>query len=108
MNFIFFHIIPLLNVYRILFLNNFLFLTVIAIDIDPLKIEMAKHNATVYGVEHKIEFIVGDFFEIAPTLKADLVFLSPPWGGPNYSAVSTSQTNFFLNIFIKKFSLFFY
>ncbi|XP_050672072.1 uncharacterized protein LOC126970287 isoform X2 [Leptidea sinapis] len=58
---------------------------VIAIDIDPLKVEMARHNAQVYGVEDKIEFVVGDFFELAPTLAAEMVFLSPPWGGPNYS-----------------------
>ncbi|CAH1974625.1 unnamed protein product [Acanthoscelides obtectus] len=58
---------------------------VIAIDIDPKKIEMAQNNATVYGVEEKIEFIVGDFFQLAPYLKADVVFLSPPWGGPSYS-----------------------
>ncbi|XP_068618347.1 trimethylguanosine synthase isoform X2 [Battus philenor] len=58
---------------------------VIAIDIDPSKIEMAKHNASVYGVEENIEFVVGDFFKMAPELTADMVFLSPPWGGPNYS-----------------------
>ncbi|KPJ12362.1 Trimethylguanosine synthase [Papilio machaon] len=58
---------------------------VIAIDIDPSKIEMARHNALVYGVENNIEFIVGDFFELASKLEADMVFLSPPWGGPNYS-----------------------
>lgn len=57
---------------------------VIAIDIDPDKIEMAKHNAQIYGVLDRIEFIVGDFFELATTLKADVVFLSPPWGGPEY------------------------
>ena len=55
---------------------------VIAIDIDQYKIAMARNNARVYGVEHKIEFIVGDFFQIAPKLTADAVFLSPPWGGP--------------------------
>jgi len=27
---------------------------------------------------------VGDFLELAPTLSADVVFLSPPWGGPSY------------------------
>lgn len=37
----------------------------------------------------RIEFIVGDFFKIAPQLKADVVFLSPPWGGPNYQAKDT-------------------
>eukprot|EP00026_Physarum_polycephalum_P012401 Phypoly_transcript_12705.p1 GENE.Phypoly_transcript_12705~~Phypoly_transcript_12705.p1 ORF type:complete len:280 (+),score=32.90 Phypoly_transcript_12705:271-1110(+) len=57
---------------------------VIAIDIDPKKIAMAKHNAKIYGVDHKIEFIEGDYMKLAPTLKADTVFLSPPWGGPSY------------------------
>lgn len=52
---------------------------VIAIDIDEKKIEMAKHNANIYGVAERIEFIVGDYFELASTLKADVVFLSPPW-----------------------------
>lgn len=57
---------------------------VIAIDIDPQKIELAKNNAKVYGVDDRIDFICGDFFDIAPSLKADVVFLSPPWGGPEY------------------------
>lgn len=57
---------------------------VIAIDIDPVKIYNARHNAQIYGVEEKIEFIIGDFFEKAPYIEADRVFLSPPWGGPNY------------------------
>lgn len=56
----------------------------IAIDIDPRKIEMARHNAAVYGVADRIEFIVGDFLQLADSLKADVVFLSPPWGGPEY------------------------
>ncbi|XP_075978713.1 trimethylguanosine synthase 1 [Anticarsia gemmatalis] len=58
---------------------------VIAIDIDPHKIAMARHNAEVYGVAERITFMVGDFFQLAPHLTADMVFLSPPWGGPNYS-----------------------
>ncbi|XP_065365502.1 trimethylguanosine synthase [Calliphora vicina] len=59
---------------------------VIAIDIDPVKLEMAKHNANIYKVSHKIEFILGDFLQLAAAgkLKADTVFLSPPWGGPKY------------------------
>lgn len=56
----------------------------IAIDIDPKKIEMARHNATIYGVQDKIEFIVGSYFDLVEGLKADVVFLSPPWGGPDY------------------------
>lgn len=57
---------------------------VISIDIDEKKIEMARHNARIYGVEDRIEFVVGDYFEIAKTIKADVVFLSPPWGGISY------------------------
>ena len=62
---------------------------VIAIDIDPIKIEAAKNNAKIYGVKDKIEFIVGDFFQVAPSIKADVVFLSPPWGGPKYKNVES-------------------
>ena len=58
---------------------------VIAIDIDPIKVEYAKNNAKIYNVSDNIEFIVGDFFQLMPSLKAvDVVFLSPPWGGPEY------------------------
>lgn len=63
-----------------------LFFSVIAIDIDPVKISLAHHNAVVYGVADQIEFICGDFMQLASSLKAaDVVFLSPPWGGPEYA-----------------------
>jgi len=60
---------------------------VIAIDIDPEKIQLAKHNAKIYGVEDRIEFICGDMLQVVsqmPFGQADVVFLSPPWGGPEY------------------------
>ena len=56
----------------------------IAIDIDPVKIECAQHNAQIYGVADRIEFIQGDYMQLAPSLRADAVFLSAPWGGPEY------------------------
>uniref|UniRef100_A0A8C9P0K8 Trimethylguanosine synthase n=1 Tax=Spermophilus dauricus TaxID=99837 RepID=A0A8C9P0K8_SPEDA len=62
---------------------------VIAIDIDPVKIDLARNNAEVYGIADKIEFICGDFMLLAPCLKADVVFLSPPWGGPDYATAET-------------------
>nr|XP_003224359.1 PREDICTED: trimethylguanosine synthase [Anolis carolinensis] len=58
---------------------------VIAIDIDPVKIRLAHNNAEVYGVADQIEFICGDFMKLASSLKGDIVFLSPPWGGPEYT-----------------------
>ena len=36
------------------------------------------------GVADRIEFIVGDFFAVSKNLTADVIFLSPPWGGPEY------------------------
>ncbi|XP_045461723.1 trimethylguanosine synthase-like [Harmonia axyridis] len=57
---------------------------VIAIDIDPKKIELERINAGIHGVSKKIKFIVGDYIKLAPMLKADEVFLSQPWGGPSY------------------------
>lgn len=65
----------------------------IAIDIDPAKIELARNNARVYGVSDRIEFIVGDFLKLAPKLIADVVFLSPPWGGPEYVKEETFDLN---------------
>lgn len=62
-----------------------MFLSVIAIDIDPVKISLAHNNAKVYGVADQIDFICGDFMHLASSLKADVVFLSPPWGGPEYA-----------------------
>lgn len=66
---------------------------VLAIDIDPVKIELARNNARVYGVDDRIEFIVGDFLQLASKLIADVVFLSPPWGGPEYAKNETFDLN---------------
>ncbi|GAA6231450.1 trimethylguanosine synthase [Lates japonicus] len=57
---------------------------VLAIDIDPVRLNLARHNAAVYGVADHIEFLQGDFLQLAPRLRGDVVFLSPPWGGPDY------------------------
>ncbi|XP_069477162.1 trimethylguanosine synthase [Ambystoma mexicanum] len=62
---------------------------VIAIDIDPVKIDLARNNAEVYGVGEQMEFICGDYMLLASDIKADVVFLSPPWGGPDYANVDT-------------------
>ncbi|CAM9137390.1 unnamed protein product [Phaeothamnion confervicola] len=82
---------------------------VIAADIDAGRLEMARKNAVVYGVEHLIEFVLCDAMALMGSMSsppssaaaaaatqatqqgsgrrcseggADTVFLSPPWGGP--------------------------
>ncbi|GJU65534.1 WW domain-containing protein [Tanacetum coccineum] len=64
---------------------------VIAIDIDPNKIEYAHYNANIYGVKDSIDFVTGDSFILAKNLKADTVFLHPPWGGPRQSLFNVAK-----------------
>jgi trimethylguanosine synthase len=70
---------------------------VIALDISPTRLALARHNAAIYGVADRIEFILADYISFAnaylsrphPTRRIDVVFLSPPWGGPGY--ISSSE-----------------
>jgi len=66
------------------------------IELDNNRMKMAKNNAHVYGVENKITFIHGDYFEEAPKVKADVVYLDPSWGGPEYKRI---KKNLNLTIF---------
>lgn len=62
-------------------------ITVIAADMDATKISLARHNSTIYRCRDKIEFKVQDYFSIVGRHhRADIVFMSPPWGGPEYLA----------------------
>ena len=53
-------------------------------DIDETRVKYAKHNAKVYEVEEKVDFVHSDFFDIKG-IRPDIVFLAPPWGGIEYS-----------------------
>ncbi|XP_042383152.1 trimethylguanosine synthase-like isoform X1 [Zingiber officinale] len=67
---------------------------VVSVDIDPRKVEFAVNNAKIYGVEDRIDFVIGDFFHLAPFLKGDVLFLSPPWGGPSYRHLDNYTLDF--------------
>lgn len=53
---------------------------VLAIDVDPGRVAMARHNARLYGVEDRIAFQVGPAEEALAGRSGDLLFLDPPWG----------------------------
>lgn len=68
---------------------------VIAIDNDETRLRLARHNAAIYGVADRIEFVLANFVQFVNTLArrgeagqgeraVDVIFLSPPWGGPSY------------------------
>lgn len=67
-------------------------------DIDPVKLELAYNNAQVYGVADQIEFIRADYMCIATDLNADAVFLSPPWGGPDYVSADIFDIKTMMNL----------
>lgn len=54
--------------------------SVVAIEIDPDRLAIANHNAKLYGVADRIEFIIGDARNIISKQPADLLFIDPPWG----------------------------
>ncbi|KAH9988566.1 RNA cap guanine-N2 methyltransferase-domain-containing protein [Russula vinacea] len=79
---------------------------VIALDTSPTRLALARHNAALHGLAEQIEFVLSDFRTFAASRmishsrsesagaagssstghgrKIDVVFLSPPWGGPEY------------------------
>ena len=72
---------------------------VIAIDIDIENIKLAQHNAKIYNVSDKIEFICADFFDICNSMNVfgDMIFLSPPWG-QNYTETKFNIKKFAGNL----------
>jgi SAM-dependent methyltransferase len=54
--------------------------SVIAIEQDARRLAMARHNAALYGVTDRIEFVAGDARAHVPTLRGELLFIDPPWG----------------------------
>ena len=57
---------------------------VYAIDISTKKLDICKNNCRIYNCAKNIEFIHSDFLEMKNKIKADYIFLSPPWGGTEY------------------------
>jgi trimethylguanosine synthase len=64
---------------------------VIAVDIDESRIELASHNARIYGVRDAIRFECADIREFVGTVKGVGLYLDPPWGGPDYYKLETFQ-----------------
>jgi trimethylguanosine synthase len=52
---------------------------VVTVELDPDRLEMARHNARVYGVEERIRFVHGDSREVIRNSDAEAVYFDPPW-----------------------------
>ncbi|BGP35784.1 putative diacylglycerol O-acyltransferase tgs1 [Rhodotorula toruloides] len=77
---------------------------VIALDVSPVRLACAAHNARIYGVGDRITFILADWVEwtkeyierlqsgeVKDDEKVEVVFLSPPWGGVDYLSAGKSN-----------------
>ena len=60
------------------------FKKVFANDLFESKIKMTKNNAKIYNCPDNIVYINKDYFDLMIDEKIDYIFLSPPWGGPEY------------------------
>ncbi|CAF4046986.1 unnamed protein product [Adineta steineri] len=54
-----------------------------AIELNETRYNMLKNNLKILKYENVICYH-GDYLEYLPKLQQDVVFLDPPWGGPNY------------------------
>ncbi|BDA44841.1 probable trimethylguanosine synthase at C-terminar half [Coccomyxa sp. Obi] len=59
---------------------------VIGVDSCRPRLDLAAHNAGVYGVADRLELLCADFLSLPANMQVDAVFMSPPWGGPAYAA----------------------
>lgn len=62
---------------------------VLAVDTNAERIDMARHNAKLYGVEAQIDFVVGDCRALLESGSFDSVYLDPQWGGPDYYSLTS-------------------
>ena len=73
------------------------------IEIEATKSEFARHNATIYGVDQKIQFISKDILDLKlediqyppdrPS-KMDVFYMSPPWGGIGYNLLEEYKLDY--------------
>lgn len=59
------------------------FKNVISIEKHPKRAQMLKTNMTLLGMSNVV-VQCGDACDIVPTSHHDVIFLDPPWGGPEY------------------------
>ncbi|MFO0714808.1 MAG: methyltransferase [Sandaracinus sp.] len=57
---------------------------VVACELVPARLAMARHNARLYGVEERIRFVEGDARALLRAERFDAIVVDPPWGGRDY------------------------
>lgn len=58
-----------------------------AIEIDRTRYEYLCHNMFILGLGGKVHCVHGDAIKVCAGLQQDIIFLDPPWGGPEYKSM---------------------
>lgn len=58
-----------------------------AIEIDRTRYDYLCHNMFILGHTDKVRCMHGDAIRICQDLQQDVIFLDPPWGGPEYKSM---------------------
>lgn len=61
-----------------------------AVEVDALTCEILKHNLSIYKLPTETVHCC-DYLTIYKKLEQDVVFLDPPWGGPDYKKVNSLE-----------------
>jgi 16S rRNA G966 N2-methylase RsmD len=59
------------------------FKSVNAIELDKTRFEYLKHNMSLFNCTN-ITFFNDDYLKLINTIKQDVIYIDPPWGGPDY------------------------
>lgn len=57
---------------------------VVAAELSPDRADLIQHNMKLLGATATVRVMCADFWQSITRVEADVVFLSPPWGGPEY------------------------
>jgi hypothetical protein len=55
-----------------------------AVEIDKKTAEILTHNVACYNLQKFVNIKQTDYLQIMNDLQQDVVFIDPPWGGPDY------------------------
>jgi 16S rRNA G966 N2-methylase RsmD len=59
------------------------FAKVNAIEFDKIRFDYLKHNMELFNCKN-IEYYNEDYLKLITKLKQDVIYIDPPWGGPEY------------------------
>lgn len=53
-------------------------------ELNPENFEALKNNVEVYNLDKKVKLFLGDSTKLFTGKKVDIMYMDPPWGGPDY------------------------